>query len=499
MPTTGQLPYALYTAQQVRRFDRLSIEQYGIAGIELMQRAGQVAFDALKKKWPAAKHITVVTGSGNNAGDGFVVARLAHEAGMTVEVLQLGDRGKFSEDAKYHAGLFDKTSSDWVDFEALPKTTDVIVDAILGTGLSSPVKGHWFEAIEAIHRHPAPVLSLDIPSGLHADTGRVLGIAVKADLTVSFIGLKQGMFTGDAKDYTGEIQFHALDIPAKIYASEILSSRRLDWTKVKSLLSPRSRTAHKGDFGHVLVIGGDVGFSGAARLAAEAAARCGAGLVSVATHPAHAPVLNCGCPELMVHPVTTAADLDGLLERASVIVFGPGAGQSSWSEALLHKVLRSELPLVLDADGLNLLAKQADVSRDAMAVTVMTPHPGEAARLLQTSAAEIENDRFAAIQKLQHRFGGTLVLKGSGTLISSGDGRPVAVCSDGNPGMASGGMGDVLSGMIAALLAQGLDADEAACAGVALHAAAADKASRQGEIGMLASDLFAPVREFLNA
>ena len=497
MPTSAQLPYALYTAEQVRHFDRLSIEQYGIAGIELMQRAGQVAFDALRKKWPTAKHVTVVTGSGNNAGDGFVVGRLAHAAGLTVEVMQLGDREKFSEDARYHADLYDQVSGDCVDFEALPKTTDIIVDAILGTGLNSPVRGPWFDAIKAINRHPAAVLSLDIPSGLHADTGREMGIAVKADLTVSFIGLKQGMFTGAAKNYCGEIRFHALDIPARVYASEILSSRRIDWAKMKSLLPPRSRTAHKGDFGHVLVIGGDVGFSGAARLAAEAAARSGAGLVSVATHPAHAAVLNCACPELMVHPLTAAADLEGLLERASVIVFGPGAGQSSWSEGLLHKVLASRLPLVLDADGLNLLARQAEISRDA--VTVMTPHPGEAARLLQTTTAEIEKNRFVSVQQLQNRFGGTFVLKGAGTLIASGEGKTVAVCPDGNPGMASGGMGDVLSGVIAALLAQGLDADDAACAGVALHAAAADKAAQQGEIGMLASDLYVYIREILNA
>ena len=498
MPTTDQLPYALYTAQQVRHFDQLAIGHYGIPGAELMQRAGQTAFDTLCKRWPQASRITVVTGSGNNAGDGFVVARLALEAGMTVEVLQLGDREKLSDDAMHHVQLFDAISNESNVVDELPKTTDIIVDAILGTGLNSPVKGRWHNVIEAINQHPAPVLSLDIPSGLNADTGAVMGIAVKADVTVSFIGLKQGMFTGAANDYCGDIQFNALEIPARIYASEILSSRRIDWQKMKPLINPRPRTAHKGYFGHVLIIGGNVGFSGAARLAAEAAARSGAGLVSVATHASHAAELNIGCPELMVHPVMSVNELEPLLERAGIIVFGPGAGKTDWSRLLFQRVIKCEQPLVLDADGLNLLAEQKDLFKPVNEAMVLTPHPGEAARLLDMTVAEIEADRFKAVEHLQQRFNATVVLKGAGSLIASGDSRPVAVCSDGNPGMASGGMGDVLSGIIAALLAQRLDADEAACAGVALHAAAADQAASLGEIGMLASDLFAPLRELLN-
>lgn len=498
MPTSEQLPYALYTAEQVRHFDRLSIEQYGIAGEELMQRAGQAAFEAMQKRWPEAKNITVVTGSGNNAGDGFVVARLAVEAGLIVQILQLGDRNKFSEDAGRHASKFDAISDNYIDYEQLPQKTDVIVDAILGTGLNSPVKGRWQSVIETINQHQAPVFSLDIPSGLNADTGKVMGVAVKADMTISFIGLKQGMFTGDGRDYCGEILFHALDIPAKVYASEILNCRRINWKKLKTLVPARSRIAHKGRFGHVLVVGGYKGFSGAARLAAEAAARAGAGLVSVATHPAHSAFLNSGRPELMVHSVLGPTDLDDLLGRVSVVVFGPGAGQSQWGRDLFERVIGVNQPVVVDADGLNLLAEFSDTARLSKN-SVLTPHPGEAARLLDCSIEEIEADRFHAVSKLQQYFGCSVILKGAGSLIRGSEGKPVALCSDGNPGMASGGMGDVLSGIVAAFLAQGLSPDDAACAGVALHAAAGDEAARQGEIGMLACDLFEPIRGLLNA
>lgn len=499
MPQTQSLPYALYSAKQVRHLDKVAIDDYAIPGGELMQRAGLAAFNALLKRWPSAKDITIVTGSGNNAGDGFVVASLAKQAGLSVRVLELGDSSRFTNETRKHAQRFSQLSGDIRDYEKLPKDTDIIVDAILGTGISNPVEGFWRAAIESINQHPAPVLSLDIPSGLNADSGAVMGVAVKAVMTISFIGLKKGMFTGKARDYCGDISFHALDIPARVYASEILSCRRIDWAKCKTLMPSRKATAHKGQYGHVLLIGGAPGFSGAIRLAGEAAARCGAGLVSIATHHEHAMTLNINRPEMMVHAVKVADDLDKLLSRATAMVFGPGVGQSDWSLSLLKKCLQSKQPLLLDADGLNLLAQHAELLTHDNARMIMTPHPGEAARLLETNVATVENDRFAAVAELVKRYAATFVLKGAGSLISTTGSRPVAVCSEGNPGMASGGMGDVLSGLIGALLAQGLDADDAACAGVCLHAAAADEAAKQGQIGMLASDLFEPVRKLLNA
>ena len=497
MPTKEGLPYALYRAEQVRKFDALAINEYQISGQTLMGRAGQAAFELLRNAWPEAKRIVVVTGSGNNAGDGYCVALLALQVGLEVRVLELAERERLTSDAAYYAAEYIDAGGKCTDFENLPVDCDVIIDAILGTGLNSDVRGTWATAIQAINRHKAGVLALDIPSGLHADRGTVMGIAVEADYTISFIGLKQGLFTGRARDYCGEIHFHALDIPARIYSSEILACRRIDWQKLKQRLTNRSRTAHKGDFGHVLVVGGNRGFSGAARLCGEAALRSGAGLVSVATHPFHAAVLNAGRPELMVHAVESSSDLQELISRASVIVAGPGLGQDTWAVELLDTVLQSGKRTVLDADALNLLASGA-VTLPGQGEYVVSPHPGEAARLLQTDVSAVETDRFAAVSQLSQQLQVSAVLKGAGTLIATQSGKPVAVCSEGNPGMASGGLGDVLAGLLGTFLAQNEDTDEAVCLAVSLHAAAADVEAQQGESGLLASDLFEHVRRLLN-
>jgi len=497
MPTKQQLPYALYRAEQVRKFDALAINEYQIPGQTLMGRAGKAAFGLLCNAWPQAKRLVIVTGSGNNAGDGYCVALLAEQTGLEVEVLELAERERLTPDAAYYATEYINAGGQCAEYEGLPMDCDVIVDAILGTGLNSDVRGAWASAIDAISHHRASVLSLDIPSGLHADNGAVMGTAVRADHTISFIGLKQGMFTGRARDFCGEIHFHALDIPARIYASEILACRRIDWQKLKQRLAGRPRSAHKGDFGHVLVVGGNKGFAGAARLCAEAALRCGAGLVSVATHPFHAASLNSGRPEMMVHAVEASSDISDLVRRATVIVAGPGLGQDAWAVGLLEAVLLSGKPVVIDADALNLVASGA-VAIPAGGEYVMTPHPGEAARLLQTDVTAIESDRFAAVSQLSRRWQLSVVLKGAGTLIASQPDKPVALCSDGNPGMASGGMGDVLAGLLGTFLAQNDDIDEAICLGVSLHAAAGDAAAQHGETGLLASDLFAYVRRLLN-
>ncbi len=497
MPSKAQLPYALYRAEQVRKFDVLAINEYQIPGQALMGRAGQAAFDLLTKTWPEAKRIVVVTGSGNNAGDGYCVALLALQAGRQVQVLELAERDRLTADAAYYALEYIKAGGDCVDYESLPRKCDVIVDAILGTGLNTEVKGSWASAIDDINQHMASVLALDIPSGLHADTGVVMGTAVKADHCISFIGLKQGMFTGKARDYCGVIHCHALDIPARIYSSEILACRRIDWQKLRQHVVERPRTTHKGDFGHVLVVAGNKGFSGAARLCAEAALRSGAGLVSVATHSFHAATLNTGRAEMMVHAIEGPGDMSELIDKAGVIVVGPGLGLDAWAVDLLKTVLQSGKRSVIDADALNLLASGI-VALPAEGEYVLTPHPGEAARLLETDVVSIEADRFAAASNLCRKLSATVVLKGAGTLIASAGGNPPAVCSDGNPGMASGGMGDVLSGLLGTFLAQNENIDEAVCLGVSLHAAAADQAAKKGEAGMLAGDLFEPVRGLLN-
>jgi len=495
MPKSDQLPNALYRSEQIRALDALVIDQYEISGSELMRRAGSAAFALIRECWPDARKIVVLVGAGNNAGDGFVLASLARAAGIDVQVLQLGDRENLAGDALHYSQQWLSENGVWSDFQSLPRRCDLIVDAMLGTGLQRDLKGQWFNAVQAVNVHVAPVFALDIPSGLHADTGVALGAAIRADATISYIGLKQGMFTADGVDCCGDVYFDALEIPARAYASQILSARRIDWAKQSNQLSPRKRSSHKGHYGHVLVIGGDSGFGGAARLAAEAAARSGAGLVSVATRAAHVPALLAARPELMVHAVDHEHALTPLLQAASVVVLGPGLGQSGWGRTMYGLAMQSQRPMVVDADALNLLAEDQQ-SRENW---VLTPHPGEAARLLGLCTAEIHLDRFDMVSRLCQRFGGTVVLKGAGSLIESQGQSPVALCSDGNPGMASGGMGDVLSGIIAGLLAQGWSRPEAAEMGVCLHAAAADLAALQlGERGLLASDLMTHLHTLVN-
>ncbi|MCG8079784.1 MAG: NAD(P)H-hydrate epimerase, partial [Candidatus Thiodiazotropha taylori] len=401
MPFTDSLPYALYRADQVRQFDRIAIDEFEIPGEILMERAGVRAFDLLRHRWPEVREILVVCGLGNNGGDGYVLARLALQAGISVRVLQLGDPGKIKGDALLKAEAWMALGQPLEPYQGLPGKPGLIVDAILGTGLERDLRGDWKSAVEQINQHQAPVFALDIPSGLNSDSGRVMGCAVKAAATISFIGLKQGMFTGNGPDCCGEVAFDALEIPAQIYARQLLACRRMDWSKVSASVSRRERSSHKGSHGHLLVVGGDQGYSGAIRMAAEGGARSGAGLVTLATHPEHAPWSNLGRPELMCRGVDADTDLMPLLQQASAVVLGPGLGRTAWGERLYQQLTKTELPLLLDADALYWLARQPD-RRDNR---LLTPHPGEAARLLGWDTQQVQSDRFAACEALQQRFG----------------------------------------------------------------------------------------------
>lgn len=491
---TSDIPTALYSAAQVREIDRRAIAPHNIAGAVLMQRAGERAFEVLRARFPRARRVVVVCGPGNNGGDGFVVARLAHEAGLAPIVLALGDPARAGADAAAMRAQCESTGIPVRPFAAaLLSDVDVVVDALLGTGLERVVQGEWRAAIVAINESSAPVLAIDIPSGLQADTGAVMGAAVRADVALSYIGLKLGLFTGAGPEHVGEILFDDLGVPSAAYGGIAPLAQRLTESDVRGLIRRRARDAHKGSFGHVLVVGGAPGMSGAARLCAEAAVRSGAGLVTVATHPDHAAVVNVSRPELLVQAVRTAKDLSPLIGRATVLALGPGLSQTPWAGALYRSALASKLPLVIDADGLNLLARKPIRRND----WVLTPHPGEAARLLKTTTAVIQQNRLDAARKIVQRYGGVCVLKGAGTLIAADD--TAWLCDRGNPGMASGGMGDVLTGMIAALRAQGLSALDAARLGVWLHASAGDDvAVREGETGLLANDLIGVIRRELN-
>jgi ADP-dependent NAD(P)H-hydrate dehydratase / NAD(P)H-hydrate epimerase len=489
------MPRELWTAAQMRELDRRAIEGHGIAGRELMERAGAAALDELLRRWPSSRAITVVCGAGNNAGDGYVVARLGQHAGLAVRVLAVVDPDRLGGDAALACGDFRKeggTIERW-DGTGDPGGDGPIVDALLGTGLDRELAGAFGAAVESINAAGRPVVALDIPTGLHADTGRVMGQAIHAALTVTFIGLKLGLFTGRGPAVAGRVMFAGLDVPAEVARGLEPAARRLDTMVLRDWLRPRQRDAHKGQFGHVLVLGGDEGMGGAARLAGEAALRAGAGLVSVATRPEHVGAILAARPELMCHGIGTPEALAGLLTRATVVAAGPGLGRADWGRGLLAAALASGLPMVLDADALNLLAEAPRRSD----LWILTPHPGEAGRLLGSSAAGIEADRPAAVRELRSRYGGVIILKGAGTLVC-GAGNSLWLCDRGNPGMASGGMGDVLTGLVAGLAAQCGDLERAACAGVLVHALAADDGATRGERGLIATDLLAAVRTWVN-
>jgi hydroxyethylthiazole kinase-like uncharacterized protein yjeF len=486
-----KLPIKLYRAAQVRELDRIVIQERGIPGFELMSRAGYAVFQCLRNKWPYARSVAVFCGSGNNAGDGYVIARLALEAGLGVIVYCVSDPERLTSDALTAYRKFIEAKGTVVPFHSdLDIEADVTVDALLGTGLDRPVTGAYAEATAFINNNLKHVIAVDIPSGLNADTGNVMGYAVKAECTVSFIGLKQGLFTGQAADYSGEIFYASLAVPDDVFESVPSRTVRV----IKTRFPERERCAHKGHYGHVLVIGGDQGYSGAARMAGEAALRVGSGLVSIATRPEHAGLMNLNRPELMCHGVENAGQLERLLDKADVVIVGPGLGQSGWASELFSAATNSQKLLVIDADGLNLLA-QAPAAKPNW---ILTPHPGEAGRLLQRGTAEVQQDRFASVAAIQAKFGGIAILKGAGTLIASE--HELAVSTSGNPGMASGGMGDVLAGVIAGLLAQGWPMKEAAQQGVHIHGLAADRAvEKDGERGLLAGDLMSHLRQLVNS
>jgi len=484
-----KLPTTLYRTAQIRELDRIAIQERGIPGFELMSRAGYAVFQCIRDNWPGARSLAIFCGAGNNAGDGYIIAGLALEAGLEVSVYSLTKPENLKGDALTAFQKYIDAKGMIIPFQGEEIIeVDVIVDALLGSGLDRPVTGLYALAIQAINQSSAPVVAVDIPTGLNADTGNVMGCAVIADFTVTFIGLKQGLFTGRAADYCGEISYDSLAVPDAIFQAVSPSAVRV----VRTSLPRRDRCAHKGNYGHVLIVGGDSGYSGAARLAGEAALRVGAGLVSIATRKEHAGFMNLSRPELMCHGVETVGQLSALLEKASVVVIGPGLGHSEWATELFMATIKAQKILIIDADGLNLLA----VSPIANPNWILTPHPGEAARLLNCATADIQQDRFAAVSALQAKYDGIAILKGAGTLIASKD--DCAVSTTGNPGMASGGMGDVLAGVIAGLLAQGLSLKNAAQQGVYSHGQAADLAAeKDGEQGLLASDLMPYLRSGL--
>jgi NAD(P)H-hydrate epimerase len=488
------LPLSLYSTAQVRALDAHAIGQ-GVPGYTLMSRAGEAALRYLRTRWPMAHEIVIACGGGNNGGDGYVLARLAQAAGLAALVVPAvpperlhGDAARAFEDFKAAGGQTGASEP------GLLQRADVIVDALLGTGLTGSVREDLARMIREINSTGRPVFAIDVPSGLDSDTGVPLGDTVRADCTVTFVGLKTGLFTGDGPEFAGTVFFDDLQVTPPPDPQLTPRLTRIVESEIQNALPRRTRAANKGDFGRVLIVGSGSGMPGATRLAGEACLRVGAGLVTVAVAPENVAAIAAGRPELICLPLADEHALEPALERASVIAIGPGLGQSAWARAALHRVLGSHKPLVVDADALNLIAEGRAGPRDNW---ILTPHPGEAARLLGTSVEEVQRDRLAAIDRLIERYHGIVVLKGAGTLVG-GSARTPGLCERGNPGMASAGMGDVLTGAIAGILAQCRDPWLAARAGVLAHAMAGDAAARGGERGLLAGDVARELHHCVN-
>ncbi len=484
-------PSLLYSTAQVRALDAYAIE-HGTDGYTLMKRAAEAALRALRSRWPRAMTLAVVTGGGNNGGDGYVLARFAQAAGLSATVLAVVAPEALRGDARTAYDDFRSSGGQVASFSgARLAQHDVIVDALLGTGLTAAVRAPIAEAIAAINSAGRAVFALELPSGLNADSGAVMGVAVRADCTISFVALKTGLFLGDGPEYAGRLLFDDLEVVPPAESRFRPQLERLSENEITLALPPRRRQAHKGEFGRVLIVGGGVGMPGAVRWAGEACLRVGAGLVSAAIAPENLSAIAAGRPELIVHGLSDTVQLLEPLGAAEVVAIGPGLGRSAWARALLARVLGCGKPLVIDADALNLLAEERWV---APAGAVLTPHPGEAARLLDSAPGKVQADRMSALAQLAGRHpGAVIVLKGAGTLIGVGAvpaaGPVPAICERGNPAMAAAGMGDVLTGAIAGILAQCRDPWLAARAGVMAHALAGDELARDRERGILALEL----------
>ncbi|WP_455230144.1 NAD(P)H-hydrate dehydratase [Geopseudomonas aromaticivorans] len=485
------LPTALYRAAQVRELDARLIAA-GTPGFELMQRAARAAWRALRRRWPQAGEVTVLAGRGNNAGDGYLLAALAQRAGWRVRVLAVGDPAQLGGDAARACAEARAASVAILAWSECAPLTGVLVDALLGTGLSGEVREPYAQAIRLLNASGQPVLAVDIPSGLCADSGRVLGVAVRAELTVTFIGLKLGLFCLDGPDHCGALEFADLQADPAMIAQSVPAAQRLTAAGLPPLV-PRPRNGHKGLFGHALLVGGDSGFGGAALLAAESCLRSGAGLVSLATRGEHVAAMLARRPEVMARGVRSANEIQDLAAAADVLVLGPGIGQGAWARSLLAGLGALGKPQVWDADALNLLA--AGQLTAPACNWLVTPHPGEAARLLGTTTAAVQADRPAAAQALARQLNAVVVLKGLGSLVATPSGA-LYLCDRGHPAMAGAGLGDVLAGLLGALLVQGLAPVTAAQLGVWLHACAGERLGRAGR-GLAAADLIDIIRELL--
>jgi NAD(P)H-hydrate epimerase len=494
----GSLSQTVYSADQVKKFEVVAAEMRGIEMYQLMERAGKAVFGAARSNYTNCPYWLVFAGTGNNGGDAYVVARLAKEAGISVQLVSLSSK-------KTLTGYAVKAQNNWLSAggELLPfkgvevHANTLIVDGLLGNGVSRQLEGQYKQVVEWMNQTGAPIVSIDIPTGIQADTGVVCGVAVKANLTVTFVGQKSGLVTGAGRGYAGKIIFDDLGISHDFESLAQPTAKLISYQCLKPL-PKRPDDIFKGQCGKLLCIGSNQGMPGAIRLSAEAGLRSGAGLVKVLCHEKSVNAVISGRPELMVN--SAVDELTQLVDWADAIIIGPGLGRNDWAQALLASLLslhkENAKPLIVDADALTLLSQMPDEWVN-LTNSIITPHSGEAARLLTTTVAEIDKNRYKSAKKLAEKFGTLVVLKGAGTIIQNSS--TAWVCEDGNPGMATAGMGDLLCGILGALVVNGLPLETAVQYAVCIHSRAADiVAAEKGPKGLLASDLFEPLRRLVN-
>ena len=498
------------TAAQMREMDRLTIQEYGVPSLTLMERAGQGIAKAILERFSnaAKKGVLVVAGKGNNGGDGFVVARLLKQKRIPCEVALLARRGELSADAAHNLRAFLKRKGKVVEIEVnglaqlsrRMSKNGLLVDAILGTGVNSEVRGLYAEAITLMNASGLPIVAVDIPSGLDTDRGVPLGVSIQAEMTVALGYPKLGEVIYPGLSYVGELAVSDIGIDGRAVEKVAPKTELLDRETIRWLVPTRDPDTHKGTYGHLLVMAGSRGKTGAAILACRAAMRMGAGLVTLAAPRSLNDIFASSLVEVMTEPLggkkteelETLGDEEWrrLLERKNALLFGPGIGVTEAARNALRWLLKNlAMPWVVDADGLNNLALDLDRLRSARTAPILTPHPGEMARLIGRDTAAINKDRVGAAQYFAVTHRCYVVLKGARTVIAAADGR-VFINPTGNPGMAGGGMGDVLAGMLAALLAQGFSPEDAMKLGVYLHGFVGDQvAAEKGLIGLIASDI----------
>ncbi|HIF9538386.1 TPA: NAD(P)H-hydrate dehydratase [Photobacterium damselae] len=472
---------AFYDTEQVKIGEQGIANELKITMYELMQKAGTAVFQALVQSYPDARSLIIFVGKGNNGGDGYVVARLALLAGYRVQVYHHGDQDNLTSDSHKAKQDYLNVGGSLLTYDDLDfQNIDLVIDALLGTGLNGDMYPETCALIHKINHLNLPIMSIDIPSGLCANTGFASKDVIKADITVCLIAIKSGLITGSAREYVGKLVLDDLGVK-EFFCKNAFAKGTLTYAKIK----PRKPTYHKGNSGHSLVIGGDAGMGGALLLSSEACLRSGAGLVASLTDTTNVMPSLVRTPEVMASDWQNQEMLAQRLSWATALGFGPGLGLSLFAKHLFIQITQQTLPKVFDADALNILSLTPNFDD----LRILTPHPGEAARLLNCTIKDIEQDRYQAVQKIQRKYGGVVVLKGAGTVIY--DGEQFFVCAIGNASMATGGMGDVLTGVITSLLAQGYNTTQAAVYGVHIHSLAGDLAAKTKPIGLIASDVIA--------